>query len=40
MTLHERDLPDGRRAYVYPLITGTVRVGVGDPHSPFMDDQW
>lgn len=38
-SLAVKGYPD-REAVVYPLVTGTVRLVVGEPGSPFYDDAW
>lgn len=35
-----KDLPDGRRAWLVPLLMGTCRLVVGQPGSQFLEDGW
>jgi hypothetical protein len=38
--LAERDLGDGRKAWVVPLTFGRARIIVGPAESQFIDDSW
>lgn len=38
--LASRELPDGRMAWVYPQITGTARLVVGDKGVNYYQDGW
>lgn len=35
-----RVLPDGRGVFIYPLVLGGARIGVGPVDRPCFDDLW
>lgn len=39
-TIFTKDLPPGRQAWVFPLLFGRARLGVGPAQGDTFDDLW